>query len=113
MAKQAESALTRKMVKRINDLPCPTFAHKVHGTRYSSGEPDIDAVIRGVPVKVEVKMPGNSPTPLQADRLLKWETAGAVTGWVRTMDELDAIIGIALRQAGETELAERLAAGEL
>jgi hypothetical protein len=84
------------MIKRLRDLGGE--ARKVHGSRYSIGEPDIDCVIWGVPLKVEVKVPGGKPTGLQRKRLEDWRAAGAVAGVVTSLEELDFLVeGAALR----------------
>jgi len=57
------------------------YARKVHGNAYSSGEPDIDACVRGRAVKVEVKVPGRKPTAQQLARLRR-------AGWVTSLSEL-------------------------
>lgn len=67
-------------------------ARKVHGSRFSQGEPDIDAVLWGVPLKVECKAKGGKPTGLQAARLKAWERAGAVTGWIDDPAQIDELI---------------------
>lgn len=68
-------------------------ARKVHGSSYGkSGEPDIDACVRGRAIKVELKMPGKVPTPVQMGRLRAWARAGALAGWVTSLDELDALL---------------------
>jgi len=93
MAEQPETRLQKKMVKRIENLPCPSRARKMHGSAFTrAGEPDIDAVICGIPLKIEVKMPGNTPTKLQTQRILEWAAAGAVAGWCDTMEGMDEFI---------------------
>ena len=105
-----EKDLRRKMVKAINDLPVASHARSVHGSPHSAGEPDIDAVIAGVPVKIEVKLPGNRPTDLQSQRLSEWEDAGAVAGWVDTMKALwNLLLRVAFRTK-DKELASYLEA---
>jgi len=64
------------------------YARKVHGNAYSSGEPDIDACVRGRAVKVEVKVPGRKPTAQQLARLRRWQEAQALAGWVTSLSEL-------------------------
>jgi len=105
MASGPETKLVGKMLKRLNGMDgCE--ARKVHGSQFSRGEPDIDAVLWGVPLKAEVKVPGkgkaSDPTPLQDARLRAWERAGAVTGCVRSMEELEALIERCSRR-GRTE----------
>jgi len=94
-----ETKLVKKMLAKINGMDgCE--ARKVHGSRYSSGEPDIDAVLWGIPLKVEVKaLSGGKPTPLQEARLRAWHKAGAITGWVNSMEELEELIETCRRKA--------------
>lgn len=71
-------------------------ARKVHGSAFqSAGEPDIDACVAGRAVKVEVKMPGGTPTPIQMGAMRRWESAGALTGWVTSVDELKKLLDYA------------------
>jgi hypothetical protein len=68
-------------------------ARKVHGSAMgTAGEPDIDACIRGRATKVELKQPGNSPTPSQMGALRRWERVGALAGWVTNLVELDELL---------------------
>lgn len=69
------------------------LARKVHGSSYGvAGDPDIDACINGRACKIELKMPGNEPTPVQMGRLRAWAKVGALSGWVTTLDELDELL---------------------
>ena len=43
-------------------------------------------------VEIELKKPGNEPTPLQIQRLAEWERAGAVTAVIHSTSELDLLI---------------------
>ena len=59
-----------------------------------AGEPDIDAVVGGRAVKVEVKAPGrlHELKPLQEYRLQQWGAAGAVVGVVTSEKELAELL---------------------
>ena len=71
-----------------------SHARKVHGSRFQqAGEPDIDAAINGRAVKVEVKMPGEVPTPIQYAAMRRWERAGALAGWCTSTRELELLLG--------------------
>ena len=95
-----ESAIRTRMVKRLRDLPEPSWARVVHGSRYTdAGEPDIDAVVNGVPLKVEVKRPGFDATAIQMASLRRWRQAGAVAGVARDDAELDTLIDECRRRA--------------
>lgn len=95
-----EKDLRRKMVKRLEEVPGCRVRVVHGGPHQSAGEPDLDAVICGVPLKIEVKLPGNKPTKLQAHVIDEWRAAGAVAGWADSMDTLEALIEEALARSG-------------
>ena len=96
-----ETKLVNQILGRIRSLDCPSWARKVHGSIYAdAGEPDIDAVIAGVPLKLEAKVPGRDATPAQAASLRRWERAGAVVGVVHDVGELEERIQECRRRAG-------------
>ncbi len=86
-----EGRIVRKILDYLNALP-ECRARKVHQDGYQRGEPDIDAVYRGRALKLEVKVPGGKPTPLQAKRLDDWSRAGAITGVVTSVDDVRALV---------------------
>ena len=87
-APRSESQLVTKVLEYIRGLP-RSHAHKIHGSRYSdAGEPDIDACIDGRSVKIELKMPGNKPTPVQMASMRRWERSGALVFWATSLDEV-------------------------
>lgn len=86
-----ENTIVEGIIKYIRKLP-RAHAEKVHGNSFSSGQPDIDAVIAGKSVKLEVKRPGEDATPLQKRRLEQWAKAGAVTGVVHSTGEVEKIL---------------------
>lgn len=92
-----EGRITKKILDYLNGRE-RTTAHKVHGSQYSTGEPDIDAVSRGRAVKLEVKVPGTEAsirkrtTPLQRLRLRQYLDAGAIAAVVTSVEEVQAII---------------------
>lgn len=92
MPRQREKTIVEAIVKMIRALP-GAHARKTHGGMYSSGEPDVDAVVRGRAVKLEVKAPGGKATPLQMATLAKWASAGALTGVVESVDDARAALG--------------------
>lgn len=101
MTEVKESVLVTRWINRIRALDCPSWARKVHANRYTdAGEPDIDAVVCGIALKLEAKVPGGKPTQVQLSRMRKWEASGAVVGVVTTDEELQAYVDIALRMAG-------------
>lgn len=96
---RSETELSRAVIARIKD-EYHGHARKVHGSAMGvAGEPDIDGCITGRAIKVELKQPGNSPTPSQMGALRRWAKAGALAGWVTNLAELDAL----LEHVGEPE----------
>jgi hypothetical protein len=87
-----EGSLKKSVLAHLGKLRAadPTLAfRKRHGSVMGrAGDPDIHGVWRGVPFEIELKRPGEEPTPLQAERLKEWGQAGAYTGVVHNMDEL-------------------------
>lgn len=87
-----EAKIVKACIKAIMEDPRPSLARKVHGSRYTVGEPDIDAVVAGRSLKVEVKVPGREPTGIQALTLRQWAEAGAVTACVHSVDEMRQVL---------------------
>lgn len=91
---RSESQLVTQVLAYIRGLP-RAHAHKIHGSRYSdAGEPDIDACIDGRSVKIELKMPGNKPTPVQMASMRRWENAGAFVFWATSLDEVKTFLDL-------------------
>lgn len=86
-----EKSITRRIITYLNKLP-GCRAMKFPGTIHRHGEPDIFCCYRGRMVLLEVKRPGEKPTPLQAATLAKWQQAGAVAEVVRSVEEVKKIL---------------------
>ena len=87
-----EKSVVKSILKYLNGLD-QCRARKVSGDSGSSGEPDIDCVIQGQSVKLEVKRPGNNRvTTQQIKTLEKWQIAGAVTGVVHSVQEVQELL---------------------
>lgn len=83
-----ENALVNGVLDLIRSMD-QAHARKVHGGPFQdAGEPDIDACVRGRAVKIELKMPGAEPTPVQYAALRRWERAGALAFWATSVDEV-------------------------
>ena len=54
--------------------------------------PDIIGCFEGFMFCFEVKQPGFDAEPAQASELRKWDTAGAITGVVHSVDEVEEIL---------------------
>jgi rubredoxin len=93
-APRSESQLVTQVLTWLRGLD-ESHAHKIHGSRYSdAGEPDIDACIRGRAVKIELKMPGNKPTPVQMASMRRWEAAGAYVFWSTSLEDVQRNISM-------------------
>lgn len=86
----SEAAIVRQMLTWLNRLP-ECYAHKTHGGMFGrAGKPDITGCFRGWRFEIEVKRPGNKPTPLQERELTRWAAAGAHVAVVHSLEELQA-----------------------
>lgn len=80
-----EAKVVAAILKEIRDLG--GWAIKTHGSMFGAGgEPDVSACIRGRMVQIEVKQPGEHPTPRQYEALRRWEAAGALAGWADSVE---------------------------
>lgn len=106
---KGETLLSRKVIERIRSPRWGGWARKTHGDAFTGrGEPDIDGCLAGRCLKIELKMPGHTPTDAQFAALRRWAAAGALAGWVTSVAELDAL----LEHAGDTSwVNDQLAAG--
>lgn len=92
-----EGRETTKALKWLNAQP-GVWAVKVHGGRFSSGQPDILVCVRGHMVQIEFKRPGTEgtkvgqPTPLQQATMDHWERAGATVACCHSVAEVRAVI---------------------
>lgn len=90
-----EASIVRAILRALNDIPgCK--AMKTHGSAFGKGQADItgsllivvaEGLVVGARFEMEVKVPGKSPTPLQASVLRQWGAAGAVAGCVHSVAE--------------------------
>jgi hypothetical protein len=109
-ARTPEGKITEKILKYLNALPQCVARKVVASPMNRAGEPDIDCVLGGRAVKLEVKQPGTehsiltAVTPLQRLRLLAYAEAGALVGVVTTVDEAACVLGHRLKTSHEREL---------
>jgi len=88
----AESTIVDELLGWLN-MHHRVYARKIHQTAITgSGEPDLDICWHGRAVKIEVKRPGQKPTPAQRRRMMVWRDAGALVDWVSSLDELKAVL---------------------
>lgn len=94
---QPEARLQRKIQDAVRARGA--FVFKVHGSQYMmSGLPDLIICYRGLFVALEVKMPGNKPSPAQVLRMQQIKTAQghayvvrSVKGALRVLDLIDSV----------------------
>ena len=84
----SERAIVKAILAYLNSLPGCLARKRWGGGMGVAGDPDIDACIRGRSVQLEVKRPGERPTPLQVKRLEEWRQAGALVGVVTSVAEV-------------------------
>lgn len=78
MTSQPESRLQRRIQDELKSAGA--FVFKVHGSEFMmAGLPDIVGCYRSIFFGIEVKMPGNKPSKIQARRLREIGQAGGMT----------------------------------
>jgi hypothetical protein len=91
-----ESQLLASIERRLKALAKADATlqwRKRHGSPMGiTGDPDLYGLWHGIHWEMELKRPGESPTPLQCIRLIAWEHAGAYTFVVHSLAEFDAAI---------------------
>lgn len=86
MATKPESRITLAIINAIKRRGY--WARKVHGGTFTgAGIPDVDAVVRGLSVRIEVKRPGEKPTEIQKAVMAELERAGAYVTVATSVDE--------------------------
>jgi hypothetical protein len=89
---QPEARLVKKIIDTLNRLP-ECYAEKNHGTTYGHQKLDVTGACQGVMFQIEVKTPGNKPTPRQISTMKKWfKKSGCVVGWAVSPEEAVNII---------------------
>jgi hypothetical protein len=91
-SRMTESALTNKIRLRVKERG--GWARKVAGGPHGAGWPDLCCVYQGVPVMLEVKLPGKEGTltKLQAQTLTDLEAVGAVAEMVTSVEQVDRLL---------------------
>lgn len=92
-----ESTLTAQIMRYARARGC--YAVKWHMTVYGSGGmPDVYVLVPSepyaIPVHVEVKVPGNKPTPRQAKVLRDLRKSGAVAFWADNLADVCWVIDV-------------------
>jgi len=84
-----ESSIVDSIERRARRIP-GLLLRKRHGTAFGvAGDPDLSGSFRGRHVEIEVKQPGEEPTPLQKRRMAEWQRAGAMVLVCRSADEFE------------------------
>lgn len=103
---QPESRLQRKIQDEIRKRG--GFVFKFHGSALTMrGVPDLIVCWRGLYVGLEVKMPGEKPSPIQRHRGRQIRAAGGCAYVVRSVDEALAALERAERYAQRPTQRER------
>lgn len=87
----SEAIMNKKVADWLKTVP-NGFGKKRHAGPGQKGEPDVTGAIGGLRVELEGKLPGNKPTPKQAQWLDIWTATGAVTGVFYSLEEAKEII---------------------
>lgn len=58
----------------------------------TAGTPDRVGVVDGRAFVCEIKAPGETPRRLQLMQLRRWQAAGAISGWVTSVSELEQLL---------------------
>lgn len=87
-----ERAIVKAILAYLNGLPGCLARKRWGGGMGVAGDPDIDACICGRSVQLEVKRPGERPTPLKLKRIEEWRKAGAIVAVVHSLDEVRAVL---------------------
>ena len=86
-----EKNITKSILARLNSLP-HCRAKKYPGGMMGGAEVDIYGCIEGRAFFLEVKRPGQKPTPRQESILRAWAEAGAVTGVATSAAEAETLV---------------------
>jgi hypothetical protein len=88
LEKHLQQAVLAQLKKLRAQDPRLVF-RKRHGSALGiSGDPDVYGVWASTHFEIELKAPGQPPTPLQLARLQEWSRTGALTAVVHSLPEL-------------------------
>ena len=87
-----EAVITTAILRALRAVP-GTYAIKLHGSLYSTaGTPDLLVVHNGRAFLLEVKRPGQKPTPVQLSEMARWTGAGATSAVVYGVPDALALL---------------------
>jgi hypothetical protein len=90
-----EDTIVKSIILWLKTQP-GCLVRKRHGDAFGvAGDADLYGSIRGRHFELEVKRPGNKPTPLQVRRLAEWAAAGAIVGVVHSVEEAKQVLSVA------------------
>ena len=89
--RQNEKTIIKQILRYLQNLP-GCYAYKRYGGRHNPSEPDISGCIQGIRFEIEVKAPGNKPTPGQRAALKRWRRAGAIVGVAYSVEDARELI---------------------
>lgn len=91
ISRPRETTITKAVLAKARLIP-GLLLRKRHVTMGVTGDPDLYGSYRGVHIEIEMKRPGEIPTPLQQQRMQEWRNAGAVVGWADSVEGALSII---------------------
>jgi len=92
MAETPETKLTRKILDKLNKIE-GCRAEKLHGGPYGKQKLDVFGAKNGKMFYLEIKVPGNGPTPKQVSTIRKWKTeAGVLATWIDTVEDAERMV---------------------
>lgn len=86
-----ESSIVKTIKDHLNKLP-GCLIKKHHGSMFGAAEVDLYGSYKGRAVFLEVKRPGQRPTPRQAKMIRDWEATGAISGCVTSAEEALSLV---------------------
>ena len=88
MSAKSESGLQRRVQRALRAAFPNAYVRKIHGSAFTpAGMPDLICCIKGLFIGIEVKMPGEKPTALQANEQDEIWMAGGIAMIVHSPEE--------------------------
>jgi len=86
-----ETRLKINVLKMLKKKFPTAFVYKA-ADKFTSGIPDILMCVRGQFIAIELKIPGNTPTKIQAYTILKIQAAGGLATYCTTVKEVEKFL---------------------